>query len=36
MVGMVSMRDVVEMVLADRDSAIIGLENYIVSSGFST
>lgn len=36
MVGMVSMRDVVEILLADRDSAIIGLENYIVSTGFST
>ena len=36
MVGMVSMRDVVEMVVTDRDSAIIGLENYIAGSGFST
>ena len=36
MVGMVSIRDVVEMVLADRDSAIIGRENYIIGSGFST
>jgi CBS domain-containing protein len=36
MVGMVSMRDVVDIILSDRDSAIIGLENYILSSGFST
>lgn len=36
MAGMVSIRDVVDMVLADRDSAIVGLENYIVGSGFST
>ena len=36
MIGMVSMRDTVEMVLADRDSEIIGLENYIIGSGFST
>jgi len=36
MVGMVSMRDVVETVLSDRDSTIKGLENYILGSGFST
>lgn len=36
MVGMVSMRDVVDIILADRESAIKGLENYILSSGFST
>jgi CBS domain-containing protein len=35
-VGMVSMRDVVDIILSDRESAIIGLENYILSSGFST
>lgn len=36
MVGMVSMRDVVDMLLADHESAIRGLENYILGSGFST
>jgi len=36
MVGMVSMRDVVDIILSERESAIKGLENYIVSSGFST
>jgi CBS domain-containing protein len=36
MVGMVSMRDVVEVLLSERESAITGLENYILSSGFST
>jgi predicted transcriptional regulator len=36
MVGMVSMRDVVDIILSDRESAIIGLENHILSSGFST
>jgi CBS domain-containing protein len=36
MVGMVSMRDVVEIILSDHESAIKGLENYILSSGFST
>jgi predicted transcriptional regulator len=35
MVGMVSMRDVVDMILANRESEIKGLENYILSSGFS-
>jgi len=36
MVGMVSMRDVVEILLSDRESAIKGLENYLLSTGFST
>ena len=36
MVGMVSMRDVVEIILADKDLEIKGLENHILSSGFST
>lgn len=36
MVGMVSMRDVVDIILSERESAIKGLENYILSSGFST
>ena len=36
MVGMVSMRDVVETLLSDRESTIKGLENYILSSGFDT
>lgn len=36
MVGMVSMRDVVDTLLADRESTILELENYILSSGFAT
>lgn len=36
MVGMVSMRDVVDLLLSERESAITGLENFILSSGFST
>lgn len=36
MVGMVSMRDVVEIILAEKDFEIQGLENHILSSGFST
>ena len=36
MVGMVSMRDVVEILISEHESAITGLENYILSSGFST
>ena len=36
MVGMVSMRDVVDTLLLDRESTITGLENYILGSGFST
>ena len=36
MVGMVSMRDVVNTLLSDRDATIIGLENYILGSGFAT
>ena len=36
MVGMVSMRDVVDTLLSDQESTITGLENYILSSGFST
>jgi CBS domain-containing protein len=36
MVGMVSMRDVVDTLMSDQESTITGLENYILSSGFST
>jgi CBS domain-containing protein len=36
MVGMVSMRDVVDILLADRESVITGLENHLISMGFST
>ena len=36
MVGMVSMRDVVDTLLSDREETIKGLENYILASGFST
>ncbi len=34
--GMVSMRDVVDILISDRESTIKGLENYILGSGFST
>ena len=34
--GIVSMRDVVEVLIAERDSDIKGLENYLLSTGFST
>jgi len=36
LVGMVSMRDVVDVLISDRESTIKGLENYILGSGFST
>jgi CBS domain-containing protein len=36
MVGMVSMRDVVDTLLSDRESTILGLENLILSTGFAT
>ena len=36
MVGMVSIRDVVDTLLSDREATIIGLENYILGSGFAT
>ncbi len=36
LVGMVSMRDVVDVLITDRESTIKGLENYILGSGFST
>ena len=36
MIGMVSLRDVAEMLLSDRESTIIGLENYILGSGFAS
>jgi CBS domain-containing protein len=36
MVGMVSMRDVVEVLISERESTIKGLENYILGSGFAT
>ena len=35
-VGIVSMRDVVDTILSDRESTIKGLENYILGSGFAT
>ena len=35
-VGMVSMRDVVDILISERESTIKGLENYILGSGFST
>ena len=36
MVGIVSLRDLVDSLLADRESEIIGLENYILASDFAT
>jgi len=30
------MRDVVETIVSDQESMIIGLENYILGSGFSS
>jgi predicted transcriptional regulator len=36
MVGMVSMRDVVDTILSERESTIKGLENYIQGSNFAT
>jgi len=36
MVGMVSMRDVVDVLLSEHVSTIKGLENYILGSGFAT
>jgi len=36
LVGVVSMRDVIKTALSDRESTIIGLENYILGSGFAT
>ena len=36
LVGMVSMRDVVSVLLSERESTIKGLENYILGSGFAT
>lgn len=36
LMGVVSMRDVVETALSDRESTIKGLENYILGSGFAT
>ena len=36
MVGMVSMRDVVKVLITERESTIKGLENYILGSGFAT
>lgn len=36
LVGLVSMRDVIEILLDDKESAIKGLENYILGSGFAT
>jgi len=34
--GVISMRDVVGVIIADRESTIKGLENYILGSGFAT
>lgn len=36
MIGMVSMRDVVDTLLKDQESTIAGLENHILGSGFAT
>ena len=36
LVGVLSMRDVIKTTLANRESTIIGLENYILGSGFAT
>jgi predicted transcriptional regulator len=36
MIGMVSMRDVVDVLISERESTIKGLENYILGSGFAT
>ncbi|MGC8856985.1 MAG: CBS domain-containing protein [Anaerolineae bacterium] len=36
LIGLVSMRDVVEILLDDKESIIKGLENYILGSGFAT
>ena len=36
MVGMVSMRDAVDVLISERESTIKGLENYILGSGFAT
>lgn len=36
LIGVVSMRDVVAVIMADRESTIKGLENYILGSGFAT
>jgi CBS domain-containing protein len=36
MVGVISMRDVVDVLISDRESTIKGLENYILGSGFAT
>jgi len=36
LIGLVSMRDVVAVIMADRESTIKGLENYILGSGFAT
>ena len=35
-IGMVSIRDVADMLLSDRESTIKGLENYILGSDFAT
>jgi len=36
LVGLLSMRDVIKTTLANKESTIIGLENYILGSGFGT
>jgi len=36
LIGLVSMRDVIEILLDDKESIIKGLENYILGSGFAT
>ncbi|MBE9524653.1 MAG: CBS domain-containing protein [Chloroflexi bacterium] len=36
MIGMVSMRDVVDTLLADRESEIIGMQNYFLGTDFAT
>ena len=36
MIGMVSMRDVVDTLLADRESEIIGMQNFFLGTDFAT
>ncbi len=36
LIGVISMRDVVQVSLSNRESIIIGLENFILGSGFAT
>ena len=36
MVGIISLRDMVDTLIAERESEIVGLENYILASEFAT